>query len=164
MDLFFIILGFICIIVGVLGSFLPLLPGVPLAWLSLVFLKLGNVTHYSWWILGLFGGIVLLTFVIDYFLALWGVRKFGGSRYGMIGAGLGLLIGSFLYPPFGIILGPFIGAFLGEMLKNTNQGKKALKAAIGSTLGFLLGVVFKISVSIAFAFVYFKELLTYFTP
>ena len=68
----------------------------------------------------------------------------GGTKYGVIGAGLGLLLG-FFFPPLGILIGPFVGAFVGELFKNNNT-RIAFKSALGSFVGFLVSTLMKIVV------------------
>ena len=77
--------------------------------------------------------------IMDYLLPSYMTKKFGGSRFAMIGSFLGLLAGIFLFPPWGMIIGPFFGALAGELLRNINDSSKALKAAFGAFLAFIVG-------------------------
>lgn len=146
MDIFLLILGLVIMLVGIAGSFLPIVPGGPFtSWFGFVafyFIK-GVPTEYIFLTVTLLIGIAVL--ILDYIVPALGAKKFGGSNYGAIGATMGLLVGLF-FPPFGILLGPFIGAFLGEIIKNNNT-KNAFKAAIGSFLGFLASTFMKFFVS-----------------
>jgi uncharacterized protein YqgC (DUF456 family) len=74
-----------------------------------------------------------------------GTKRFGGSKYGVWGTNIGLIVGLFI-PPFGFILGPFIGALIGELIYDSNNFNRALKAAIGSFIGFLASTFLKIAV------------------
>lgn len=94
----------------------------------------------------LWGGITLFITLLDYFIPIFGSRRFGGSRYGMIGASIGLVVGIFFFPPFGIIIGPLLGAFLGEILGG--QRENAFKSALGTFFGFLFGILLKTIVCI----------------
>jgi len=96
---------------------------------------------------------VLLAFItaavtfLDYVVPIWGTKKFGGSKKGVWGATIGLILGIPFFPPFGLIIGPFVGAFVGELIagKDTNT---ALKSGFGSFLGFLAGALMKLGISI----------------
>ena len=72
-----------------------------------------------------------------------GVKKFGGSKAGMWGSTIGLLIGPFVIPVAGILLGPFLGAVIAELVVSRSGLKQALKTGVGSLIGFLTSVVTK---------------------
>jgi uncharacterized protein YqgC (DUF456 family) len=151
MDILFLILGFILMLVGILGSFLPVLPGPPVSWVGLLLLFLTKAIPNDWWFLGITAGVALVVFAMDYIIPAMGTRKFGGSKAGMIGTTVGLLV-AVLFPIlgiFGIIIWPFIGALVGELINKADQ-KTALKAAFGSFIGFLTGTFLKFVVTIIF--------------
>lgn len=136
MDTLFLILGFICVIVGIFGSILPALPGPGLSWIGLLLLYLTKAVPTNYWILGITFLVTLIVLILDYTIPAQGTKKFGGSKYGVWGTNIGLLLGLF-FPPIGFIIGAFVGAFIGEMLYDQKNHKRALKAATGSFLGFL---------------------------
>ncbi|MCX7546969.1 DUF456 domain-containing protein [Xanthomarina sp. F1114] len=151
MDLLLFFLGFLFMIAGIIGSFLPILPGPPLSWIGLLLLHLTSAIPTNWTFLITTLIIALIVFAADYFIPALGTKKFGGSRYGVIGTTLGLLV-SIIFPilgVFGIIVWPFIGAFLGELLNRTDS-KTAVKAAFGSFLGFLTGTFLKFIVAVIY--------------
>lgn len=150
MDIALLVIGFLCILIGILGSFLPVLPGPPISWLGLLLLHLTKAVPENWWFLGITLFFALLITIMDYVIPAMGTKKFGGSKAGMYGSIIGLLIGLFLPIPGGIIIGAFAGAFVGEMSKNTDK-KVALKAAFGSFLGFLTGTFMKFLITIIYA-------------
>ena len=76
---------------------------------------------------------------MDYFLPTLMTKQFGGSRAASIGSFLGLLAGIFFFPPWGMILGPFLGAFAGELIHNRANGAKAFTVALGAFLAFIVG-------------------------
>ncbi|MFZ0472119.1 MAG: DUF456 domain-containing protein [Bacteroidales bacterium] len=157
MDYVLLVLAIVMMIVGIAGCLLPVLPGPPLTYLGLVvlhFTKFGPVSTNLFIILGV---VAIVVTVIDYIVPIWGTRQFGGSKYGMRGATVGLIIGLFL-GPFGIILGPFIGAVVGELLFRDDI-KYALKAGFGSLLGFLTGVGLKLAASLLMTFYFVKILI-----
>src|SRR5690606_2631921 len=110
MDIVLFILGFILIFVGILGSFLPVLPGPPVSWLGLLLLYLTKPVPDDWWVLGITLFLTVLVTVLDYVVPAMGTKKFGGSKAGMWGTTIGLLVAIFvpLFGPLGIIIWPFI--------------------------------------------------------
>lgn len=151
MDIVLLIFGLILMVLGILGSFLPVLPGAPLSWIGLLLLHLTKAVPDDWVFLGITLAIAVLVFVLDYIIPALGTKKFGGSKWGIIGTTLGLLV-ALLFPVlgfFGIIIWPFVGALVGELINKADQ-KTALKAAFGSFLGFLTGTLLKFMVTIIF--------------
>jgi uncharacterized protein YqgC (DUF456 family) len=149
MDIALLILGFLVCLLGIIGSFLPVLPGPPVSWVGLLLLHLTKAVPQDWWFLGITAVVALAIFALDYVIPVVGTKKFGGTKAGMVGTTLGLIIGLLAPIPGGIIIGPFVGAFLGE-LSNKADNKTALKAAFGSFLGFLTGTFMKFMVSVIF--------------
>jgi len=142
MDTFLIILGFILIFFGLIGCFAPIIPGPPLSFIALILLQITDKKPFSTDLLLILGIVTFVVTILDYLIPIWGTKKFGGSKQGVWGSTIGLILGLFFFPPLGIIIGPFIGAFVGELL----VGKKsniALKSALGSFIGFLLGTLAK---------------------
>lgn len=150
MEYAFLIAGFICIILGTIGSFIPVLPGTPLAWLGLLLLYLTKGIPMDWWILGVTFAITLVICVLDYVIPAQGTKRFGGSKYGIWGTNIGLIVGLLAPIPFGFILGPFVGAFVGELIYDSKNHKRALKAATGSFVGFLASTFMSFVICIAF--------------
>ena len=149
MEILLLIIGFLLVIVGILGSFLPALPGPPLSWIGLLCLYFIPGIEWNYWLLGITLIITLVAVILDYVIPAQGTKRFGGSKYGIWGTNLGLIVGLF-FPPFGFIIGPFVGAFIGEMIYESQDSKRALKAATGSFLGFLASTFFKFIVTIGF--------------
>ncbi|WP_417619702.1 DUF456 domain-containing protein [Oceanihabitans sediminis] len=151
MDIFLTILGFLFMIFGVLGSFLPILPGPPLSWIGLLLLYLTEAVpnNNSFLIITLV--IALIVFALDYIIPALGTKKFGGSKLGMIGTTVGLLVAIFfpILGAFGIVIWPFVGALVGELL-NKADSKTAIRAAFGSFLGFLTGTFLKFAVAVVY--------------
>ncbi len=137
MDALLVILGIIALIVGFLGSFLPILPGPPVAWLSLLLLHFTSHTDFSIQFLVITAVVTLLIVFMNYVLPIKLTKKFGGTKMGERGALLGTIVGLF-FGPIGIILGPLLGAFAGEIIVAPTDIKKALKVGLGSFAGFLL--------------------------
>ncbi len=149
MDIALLLFGLLFMILGLVGSFLPVLPGPPISWLGLLLLYLTKSVPDDWWFLGITAGVALVVFALDYIIPAIGTKKFGGTRAGVIGTTIGLIVGLIAPIPGGIIIGPFVGALIGE-LSNKADNKTALKAAFGSFLGFLTGTFMKFVVAIIF--------------
>ena len=154
MDIFLIIIGFLLCLVGIVGSFLPIIPGPVTAWLGILLLNLTSVVEFNL-------SFVLITFtvavsvgILDYLIPILGVKKLGGTRAGQIGTTVGLILALILFGPIGIIIGPFLGALLGEM-SNKKSFSDSLKPAFGSFIGVIAGSVIKFLISLSFLFFYF---------
>lgn len=160
MDIALLIIGFVLMLVGILGSFLPVLPGPPISWVGLLLLYLTDAVADDWWVLGVTAAVALIVFGLDYAIPAIGTKKFGGTKAGMIGATLGLIVGLLAPIPGGIIIGPFIGAFIGEVI-NKADNKTALKAAFGSFLGFLTGAFMKLIVTLIFLGIFISTVWEY---
>ena len=137
MDILLLILGFACVVTGIFGSFLPVLPGPSISWVGIVLLYFTKAVPANYCILGISLLITIALTVLDYVIPAKGTKKFGGSKYGIWGTNIGLIVGIFVPIPLGFIIGPFVGAFVGEMIYDYQDHQRALKAATGSLLGFL---------------------------
>lgn len=144
METLLIILAFACIIIGIIGSVLPVLPGVPLSYGGILLLHFTEKVQFSTQFLIFWAVIVIIVQLLDYYVPIWGTKKFGGSKRGIWGCAIGMVVGLF-FGPWGIVLGPFVGAIVGE-LSGGKQTQEAIKAGFGSFMGFLLGIVSKLIV------------------
>ena len=162
MDWIISVLAVLAGVIGIVGSILPALPGAPIGWVGMLLLYIwGNGTNIdgepmSMRLLIIWGVIVVIVSVIDYFVPMYFTKLTGGSRYAERGAMAGLIIGIFL-TPIGMILGSFLGAFLSELYWGKKSAPDALKSAVGSFLGFLLGTGLKAVVSVCI----FWQILVY---
>lgn len=145
-------LALLSVVIGVMGTVFPALPGTPLIFVGAFLI--------GWWhdysIIGIaslvfLGILALLGIAIDFVASSLGAQRVGASGSALVGATLGSLFGIFLGLP-GIILGPFVGAFVGELL-STPSLRQATKVGIGTWIGLLLGTVAK--VALAFTMVCF---------
>lgn len=159
MDIFLASAGFILIVIGFIGCFLPIIPGPPLSFLGLLFLDFTEKSPFSSDTLWMWAGITLVVTALDYIVPVAGTKRYGGSKRGVWGSTIGLVIGLFFFPPFGIIVGPFVGAFLGEMSTGKTTNKRAFRAAIGSFMGFLVGTILKLIASGWMAWLFFTNLV-----
>ena len=103
MDIFLLFLGFFFISLGIIGSFLPVLPGPITGWIGLLILHLTDIIPMDWTFLGITLGVAILIWGLDYIIPAWGTKKFGGSKYGIWGTVFGLIIGLLFLGPLGII-------------------------------------------------------------
>ena len=147
MEALIIILAVLAGIVGIAGSILPGLPGTPVSWVGLLLLYLWGPEEMALKTLIVWGVIVAIVSVIDYFVPMYFTKLTGGSKYAERGALVGLIAGIIL-TPVGMILGSFLGAFLFEMYYSRKGADQAIKAAIGSFLGFITGTGLKTIVSV----------------
>lgn len=156
METIIIVLGALLILTGLLGSFLPVLPGPPISYIGLILLQLTSTPPFSIQFMVVWALIVIAIMILDNVVPAWGARKYGGSPYGVWGSILGLIAGIF-FPPLGIIIGPIVGAFAGEMVggKTSNQ---ALRAAWGSFVGFLAGTLMKVIASGMMGYYFFVNM------
>ncbi len=156
-DYVLLILGIILMILGIMGCLVPVLPGPPISYLGLIMLHVTRFGQFTTTVLVSLAAIAIVVTILDYIVPIWGTRKFGGSKYGIRGATVGLIIGLFL-GPVGIIVGPLIGAIVGELIFKDDM-KYAIRAGFGSLLGFLTGIGLKLAASFVITFYFVKELI-----
>ena len=142
MDIFLIILGVLCLVVAVLGSVLPALPGPPVAYVGMILFHLTDRIQFTPAQLITWAVLVILVQALDYVIPMLGSKYAGGTKWGSWGCVVGTVAGLF-FPPWGIVLGPFLGAVIGELLGDKDL-MYALKSGFGSLLGFLFGTVVKL--------------------
>lgn len=145
-----IVLSFLFIITGIAGSILPGIPGLPISWIGILLLYFIPQLPYDWWILGISGVLMLLISIADFVLPSITTKKYGGSKYGIWGTNIGLIVGLIAPIPLGFIIGPFVGALIGELFFNKSDEATSIKAATGSFIGFLASTFMKFVFSIMF--------------
>ncbi|MBT6636124.1 MAG: DUF456 domain-containing protein [Flavobacteriaceae bacterium] len=160
MDLFLLILSAILIISGIIGSFIPIIPGPLTSWFGLFSLNLISTVEIDKTLLIITFIIALIIFVLDSLIPIYGSKYFGATKYGILGASIGLLIGIITPIPFGIIIGPILGALIGELLFN-NDLKKSIKSSIGVLIGFLASTFIKFITSLIYLMIYLVQLWEY---
>ena len=150
MDTFLLILGFCCMLIGILGSILPVLPGPGISWIGLVLLYFTNTVPANYWILGITLVLTLVISYLDYIIPAKGTKHFGGSKHGIWGTNIGLVLGIIAPIPFGFLIGPFLGALIGELIYDSKNKKRAFRAATGSIIGFLASTFMQFLVCLLF--------------
>ena len=148
MDIFLAILAFLCSIIGLIGCIVPILPGIVLNYAALLLILMTDYADIGLPTLLFWGVVTAVVTVIDFYLPAWMTRRFGGTRAGAIGATAGVLVGIFLFPPFGVIFGPFFGAVLGELTRDKKNSQQAFKSGFGSFLAFIVGTGLKLLVGV----------------
>jgi uncharacterized protein len=148
----------ILVVVGLIGTVLPALPGVPLVFCGLLLAAwTDHFAHVGAFTLIVLGTLTVIALGIDFIAGVLGAKKVGASRYAVIGAALGTLLGLFLGLP-GLLLGPFVGALVGELIAGGTL-RKATGVGVGAWLGFLVGAIAKLGICFAmlgiFAFAFF---------
>ncbi len=143
MDVFYACLGIICVAVGFLGTVMPVLPGIILAWIGLFVAHFSRFFDIGILSLVIAGTVASAAFVLDSVLPGMFAKKSGGSKYAEWGSAIGVFLGSF-GGVFLMVAGAFLGAFVGEMIHDSSSCKNCMKTAFGAFKGFLCGTGIKI--------------------
>ena len=130
-------------LVGLVGCFLPVLPGPPISWGALLLLYFFGNGEMSLRFLLIWLGITIIVTILDYIVPAQFTRVTGGSKAAGRGSLAGLIAGLIFFPPWGMIAGAFLGALLAEVLVNRSSIADSVKPAFGSFLGFLTGTFLK---------------------
>jgi uncharacterized protein len=141
---------------GIIGSILPILPGLPVSYAGLLLYlvaKAGPLTNPEIWALVVFGVLTLASMFLDIFAPAMATKGHKASKFGTGGAVIGALLGMIVLGPIGLILGPFIGAYFGELV-STRNSKHAFDIALAATVGLIINSIFKLAVGISM-FIYF---------
>ena len=154
-DLLLLIIGVILCLIGIVGSFFPIIPGPMTSWLGLLVINLTEAIPFKVEFLIITLIVAILISIFDYIIPILGVKKLGGSKGGLFGASIGLLLGLIIMGPLGLIFGPFIGAVSGEMINKKNFND-SLKPALGSLIGILIGSGIKFCLSLVYLFFYLE--------
>jgi len=146
MDITLIIIGLLFSVFGLLGCLLPVIPGPPLSYIGLLVLHWAPKYQFSTRFLVIMGIITVIVTILDNFLPALSAKRSGGSKRAVWGAMIGLAVGMFVFPPIGLIVGPFIGAVVAE-LSTGKDSNEALRSGFGTFVGFLGGVLIKLIAS-----------------
>jgi len=139
-------LAAVLVVIGVMGLALPALPGAPLVFLGLLVAAWAeNFVFVDAPLLWLLAGLAALTYAVDFIAGALGARRFGASRWAVVGATLGAVVGLF-FGLAGILLGPFAGAMAAELMVSRNLSA-AGRSGIGATLGMLVGGLAKLAIA-----------------
>ncbi len=147
MEIIILITAVILLMAGLVGCLLPVIPGPPLSFVALLLIHFTPYAGFSASFLVIMAAVTVAVTLIDLVLPVWTVKKTGGSRYGLWGAAIGMIIGILLFFPLGLVIGAFAGAVIGELL-NGRSVSESIIAGTGSFIGFMLGTGIKLAASI----------------
>lgn len=137
------LLSALLVAIGVAGSVLPALPGVPLVFAGLLVAAWADdFQKVGWFVLSLLALLTVLSFMVDLAATALGAKRVGATRLAVIGAALGTVLGIFLGLP-GLLLGPFAGALIGELLSH-GKIEQATRAGVATWIGLLFGTIAKL--------------------
>jgi uncharacterized protein YqgC (DUF456 family) len=153
----------ILLLLGIIGCFVPIIPGPPISYGGLLvfhFFSSYSIEENTLWFMAF---VVIAVTVFDLWVQIYGVKKFGGTKKAVNGSIIGLIIGIFILGSLGlgllgIIFGPFLGAFIGARMEENSDGNKAIKIALGALAGFLAGTMLKLSVSVYISYIVFQAI------
>lgn len=148
MDIILCVVSLLLAIVGLIGAVVPVIPGVALSFVALLinYFSPTPAIDTKWLVIWMV--ICAVVMAIDYVLPIYIVKRLGGSKSGVWGATIGMLVGFIAFPPLGIILCPLLGAVMGELMNDKSDTTKALKVGAGSFLAFLFGTGMKFITSL----------------
>lgn len=147
------ILAGLLLIVGVIGAFLPVLPGPPFAWAGILVGFFCGFTKLSVPCLIITAIVAVLVMITDSFMPTIMTNRFGGSKAATTGSTIGIIVGLFI-GPIGLILGPFFGALIGESIHTKGEMKTSFKSAFGAFLGFICGTGLKFTLALFYILIF----------
>ena len=115
MDIILFVSGLILCLIGITGSFVPVIPGPFISWLAILIINLTDAVEFNLNFVLITLSVAVAIGLIDYLIPIIGVKKLGGTKSGQVGTFVGLVLAIIMIGPFGILVGPFIGALIGEM-------------------------------------------------
>ncbi len=147
-DTIALVIAIIVILLGIAGTVIPMIPGIPLIFIS--------IAAYGWYegfqvinskFLVIMAALTILSLLVDYLSTALGASYFGSTKYGVWGAIIGTFVGLVTFPPVGIFLGPWLGACIGEFIAGQDFNK-AMKSGLGTVVGLFSGIVFNLALSL----------------
>jgi uncharacterized protein YqgC (DUF456 family) len=136
------------IVIGIIGTIVPALPGVPLVFVGMLIAAWADgFQHVGVWTLAILGLLSAIAIAVDFLAGLAGARRVGASKLALVGAAVGTIVGMFFGIP-GLLLGPFAGALIGELAAGSSL-HRAANVGVGAWIGFLIGTVLKLGVCFA---------------
>lgn len=147
MDIALYLLSAVLILIGLAGTILPALPGIPLIFAGLWLAAGVDRYHHvgAWW-LSIIAVLGAIGFIVDFVATALGAKRVGASKLAIWGAAIGTLVGVFFGIP-GLVLGPFIGAVAGELLSGTSV-LRSTHVGIATWLGLIFGTIVKLVISL----------------
>jgi uncharacterized protein YqgC (DUF456 family) len=140
-DLLVWTLAIVLVIIGLVGTLVPLLPGTTLILIGVAVQKLLLPETLTWGVVAWIAAVWVVSILADILCTMAGARFFGGTKWGMAGATGGALAGMFFSLP-ALLLGTILGAVAAEKLGAKRSNSESLRAGAGAAVGFMLsGVV-----------------------
>lgn len=134
------------ILVGLLGTVLPVLPGLPVMFAGMLLAAWADgFQRIGVWTLVVLGLLLAISIVVDVLASILGAKRVGASNKALFGAGLGGFVGIFFGIP-GLLAGPFVGAAIGEMAHG-REWRDASKVGFGTWVGLALGAALKLALA-----------------
>jgi len=158
MEILILLVVGILLFLGIIGCFIPIIPGPPISYGGLLVFNFFSSYSIKENILWLMAFVVITVTIFDIWVQIYGVKKFGGTKKAINGSIIGLIIGIYFFPPLGIIIGSFLGAFIGARIDENSDRSKAIRIALGSIAGFFAGTMLKLSVSIYISYFVFQAI------
>lgn len=153
------ILCLVLLFLGILGTVLPVLPGLLLSICGLLIYKFGTDADLPMIYIWAFAILTAVSVVLNYVIPAKTNQKYGGTRWGSIGSIVGTIVGMFLPIPLGFLVGMFAGVFIGELLHDSKDMTKAWKSTKGAFIGFIYGTGFSLVVGVAMFLVVLLDML-----
>ena len=149
MEAFWWLFAIVLMALGLIGTVIPIVPGTTIILAAAVVhrVALGADRSLGWSALIAILVLTLVTYAIDAAAGYMGAKRFGATKWGLIGGAAGALIGLFFGFPFGLFVGPVIGAIAGELIGG-KEIMKAGRAGWGTFLGGLAGVIAKLFIGL----------------
>ncbi len=143
-----LIVSLLIMLSGLVGIVLPIIPSTPLIWMGVfVYAACDRFESIGWSLLLIFAILTIISLALDYLGGVIGAKKYGATRWGLIGSVIGGIAGFFMGGIIGLIFGPFFGAVLFELIFGKDL-KGAFKSGVGTFVGFLGGVIVKLVISV----------------
>ena len=153
MDILLWFVAVLLVVVGLAGTLLPILPGVPLVFAGLLLAAwIDGFSHVGWPPLVVLALLAALSVVVDVAASSLGAKRAGAGRAAMLGAALGALAGLF-FGPLGLLIGPFLGAALGQFLVRQDL-VEAGRVGVGAWIGFLVGTLARLALGLLMVLVF----------
>ncbi len=143
-----LVLALIIAIVGVVGAIVPIIPGALLSFVALLLSYFSSQPAVSTSELFVWLAISVVVSIVDNFLPVYLTKRLGGSKSGVWGATIGMIVGFIAFPPLGVIFCPLLGAIMGELLNDKEDLNRAIKVGLASLLAFVVGTGLKFALSI----------------
>lgn len=147
-------ISIIIMLAGMAGIIVPIIPSIPLIWLgSFIYAIFTHFEKITWVVLLIFALLTIFSIVLENIGNVYGAKRFGATKWGIIGSIVGTGVGFYTGGPVGLILGPVIGTIIFEFIGGKGY-KGALKSGLGNFVGFLGGSILKFIVGLAMIIVF----------